>query len=69
MSTEHPPLVDPREEMAPEAMINEGGAISQPRKASSVRHTLRRYARDYPLEMAVGAFMAGLLIGWIARDD
>lgn len=73
MTHSSPPLVAPTDELAPEAMINEGGAIGQPHHGSNHsghhRYSVGQATHDYPLSTLLSAFGAGLVVGWlIARD-
>lgn len=66
MHFEAPPLVAPTEELAPEAMINEGGAITQPRISAECA---ARLSEKTHLKRMFAAFGVGLLVGWaLARD-
>ena len=69
MNTESPPLVAPNEEMAPEAMINEGGAITQPRISEEISAELAARVGKPHLKQMCAAFGVGLLVGWILAHD
>jgi hypothetical protein len=71
MIQETPPLVAAIPEMAPEAMINEGGAIGQPHlpRRSGFRVSVDRLIRDYPIESTLTAFGSGLVLGWLIAHD
>lgn len=53
-------------------MINEGGAIAQPRynpSASSCCPSLHQIARAYPIQTMLAAFGAGALLGLLLSQD
>jgi len=65
MNIDSPPLVAPTEELAPEAMINEGGAIGQPQIPAELVATVEKPH----LKRMCMAFGVGLLVGWILSSD
>lgn len=66
MHIESPPLIAPTEDLAPEAMINEGGAIQQPRISAEVA---ARLCQKPHLGQMLAAFGLGLLVGWVISRD
>ena len=63
---ESPPLVAPTQSLAPEAMINEGGAIAQPRGAPAKSSVL---LNDSELQTVLAAFTVGLIAGWFIGHE
>ena len=65
MNTDSPPLVAPTQELANEAMINEGGAIAQPQ----IRADLVAKVEKPHLKRMFAALGVGLFVGWILARD